>query len=89
MVIFHSVFNARAFILTSVGLGPNSGSNIYETVGSTVGAAVADRIFLQNTSTPNFVTVLLGRSDGKLDCRNHYRHLMLYSRFRSQSSLPR
>ncbi|KAF8230075.1 acid protease [Tricholoma matsutake] len=46
-----------------LGLGPNSGSNIYETVGSTVGAAVADRIFLQNTSTPNFVTVLLGRSD--------------------------
>ncbi|KIK69757.1 hypothetical protein GYMLUDRAFT_34147 [Collybiopsis luxurians FD-317 M1] len=46
-----------------IGLGPNSGSNIYSTIKSNTGASVCDRIFLQNTSTPNFITVNLGRLD--------------------------
>lgn len=48
-----------------IGLGPNSGSNIFRTLNSSDGHAVLDRIFLQNTSTPNFMTVLLGRSEGQ------------------------
>ncbi|THV03006.1 acid protease [Dendrothele bispora CBS 962.96] len=44
-----------------IGLGPNSGSNVYKTLNSDTGRAVVNRIFLQNTSTPNFITVNLGR----------------------------
>jgi hypothetical protein len=46
-----------------IGLGPNSGSNVYAAIPSNVGASVCDRIFLQNTSAPNFITVNLGRTD--------------------------
>lgn len=49
---------------TSTGLGPNYGSNIYQEMGSVAGAAILDRIFLQNITTPNYLTVLLGRSAG-------------------------
>ncbi len=47
-----------------LGLGPTSGSNIYATLNTSAGYAVLDRIFLQNTSTPNYLTVLLGRTQG-------------------------
>ena len=47
-----------------IGLGPNSGSNVYVELGSDKGMAVLDSIFTQNTSTPNYITVLLGRLDG-------------------------
>ncbi|RDB14602.1 Pepsin A [Hypsizygus marmoreus] len=50
-----------------MGLGPNYGSNIYQVVGSVGGAALLDRIFLQNVSTPNYLTVLLGRSQDPTD----------------------
>ncbi|KAF5380669.1 hypothetical protein D9757_007060 [Collybiopsis confluens] len=46
-----------------IGLGPNIGSNIYATIKNSTGASVCDRIFLQNTSTPNYITVNLGRLD--------------------------
>lgn len=47
-----------------IGLGPNSGSQVYSALGSkSSGAAVVDRIFNQNTSTSNYISVLLGRSD--------------------------
>ncbi|KAJ3817766.1 aspartic peptidase domain-containing protein [Lentinula raphanica] len=46
-----------------IGLGPNSGSNIYAKVGNNTGASVCDRIFIQNTSSPNYITVNLGRTD--------------------------
>ncbi|CCM01494.1 uncharacterized protein FIBRA_03548 [Fibroporia radiculosa] len=46
-----------------LGLGPNSGSDIYEQFNDETGDTVLNRIFLQNTSTPNYITVLLGRSD--------------------------
>ncbi|KAE9408889.1 acid protease [Gymnopus androsaceus JB14] len=46
-----------------IGLGPNSGSNIYSAIPNNTGASVCDRIFLQNTSSPNFITVNLGRAD--------------------------
>jgi len=36
-------------------------------MGSSAGAAVVDRIFRQNTSTPNFISVLLGRYDDPTD----------------------
>jgi len=50
-----------------IGLGPNKGSNVFSAVGSSAGAAVVDRIFRQNTSTPNFISVLLGRRDDPTD----------------------
>lgn len=50
-----------------IGLGPNKGSNVFNVMGSSSGAAVVDRIFRQNTSTPNFISVLLGRYDDPTD----------------------
>ncbi|KAF9464126.1 aspartic peptidase domain-containing protein [Collybia nuda] len=50
-----------------LGLGPNSASNIFQDMNSNAGAAVLDRIFMQNTTTPNYITVLLGRSDDPTD----------------------
>jgi hypothetical protein len=47
-----------------LGLGPNSGSKIHTSLNNQAqGDAVLDRIFRQNVSTPNFLTVLLGRSN--------------------------
>lgn len=47
-----------------VGLGPNEGSTIYASLnGSAVGDTPLNRIFLTNTSTPNYITVALGRSN--------------------------
>ncbi|TFK70924.1 acid protease [Pluteus cervinus] len=50
-----------------IGLGPNSGSSIFQTVSTPASATVLDRIFLQNTTTPNFITVLLGRKQDPSD----------------------
>ncbi|KAI0949368.1 hypothetical protein AcW1_009001 [Taiwanofungus camphoratus] len=50
-----------------IGLGPNSGSRVHEQFNNATGDAVLDRIFRQNTSTPNFITILLGRSDDPTD----------------------
>ena len=36
-------------------------------MGSSAGAAVVDRIFRQNTTTQNFISVLLGRYDDPTD----------------------
>ncbi len=47
-----------------IGLGPTTGSVIYNKLNTSVGYTVLDRIFLQNTSTPNYYTVLLGRTQG-------------------------
>ncbi len=46
-----------------IGLGPNYGSQVHQALGNSAGDAVLDRIFQQNTSTPNFITILLGRDD--------------------------
>lgn len=47
-----------------IGLGPSSGSVVYTTLNqSTAGETPLNRIFLQNTSEPNFITVSLGRSN--------------------------
>jgi hypothetical protein len=47
-----------------LGLGPNSGSIIHVSLNNQrQGGTVLDRIFRQNVSTPNILTVLLGRSD--------------------------
>ncbi|KDQ62633.1 hypothetical protein JAAARDRAFT_30550 [Jaapia argillacea MUCL 33604] len=47
-----------------IGLGPNTGSNIWYTLnGEAQADAVCDRIFRMNTTTPNFISVLLGRSN--------------------------
>ncbi|KAG6915623.1 hypothetical protein DXG01_010662 [Tephrocybe rancida] len=50
-----------------LGLGPNDGSNIYKAFPSVAGAALLDRIFLTNHATPNYLTVLLGRSKDPTD----------------------
>ena len=48
----------------TLGLGPNSGSTIHTSLNNQPqGDTVLDRIFRQNVSTPNILTVLLGRSD--------------------------
>ncbi|KAI0328918.1 acid protease [Cubamyces sp. BRFM 1775] len=44
-----------------IGLGPNTGSQVRTSLGSPSGDAVLDRIFQQNTTTPNYITILLGR----------------------------
>ncbi|PBK97381.1 acid protease [Armillaria gallica] len=50
-----------------IGLGPTTGSVIYNKLNTSVGYTVLDRIFLQNTSTPNYYTVLLGRTQDPTD----------------------
>lgn len=50
-----------------IGLGPNRGSNVRDTLKSRTGNAVLDRIFLSDTSTPNYLTTLLGRSNDPTD----------------------
>lgn len=47
-----------------IGLGPQSGSEIRNFLGNvSAGDSPLDRIFRQNTSTPNFISLLLGRAD--------------------------
>jgi hypothetical protein len=46
-----------------IGLGPNSGSRIHSSLNSPSGDTVLDRIFQQNVSTPNILTILLERSN--------------------------
>ena len=47
-----------------LGLGPNRGSNIHDALKKQrAGDTVLDRIFRQDLSTPNILTVLLSRSD--------------------------
>lgn len=46
-----------------VGLGPWFTSNVYTTLNTTAAVPPVDRIFAQNKTTPNFLSVLLGRSD--------------------------
>ncbi|KAK0221600.1 aspartic peptidase domain-containing protein [Armillaria fumosa] len=50
-----------------IGLGPMSGSFIHNKMNTSAGYPVLDRIFLQNTSTPNYLTVLLGRTQDPTD----------------------
>lgn len=50
-----------------IGLGPNSGSEIHSTLNNPNGDTPLDRIFRQNTSTPNYLTIYLGRSDDPSD----------------------
>ncbi|KAF9806834.1 hypothetical protein IEO21_08514 [Rhodonia placenta] len=44
-----------------IGLGPNTGSVIRDKVGDSRGDSVLDRIFQQNTSSSNYMSVLLNR----------------------------
>ncbi|KAH9016861.1 acid protease [Lactarius pseudohatsudake] len=47
-----------------IGLGPNVGSNVHDALKKQPrGDTVSDRIFRQNLTTPNILTVLLSRSD--------------------------
>jgi hypothetical protein len=47
-----------------IGLGPNVGSNIHSALkGELKGDTVLDRIFRQDPSTPNILTILLSRSN--------------------------
>ncbi|OBZ68699.1 putative aspartic-type endopeptidase CTSD [Grifola frondosa] len=50
-----------------MGLGPNYGSQVQDAIGNSAGDAVLDRIFRQNTSTPNYITFLLGRANDPAD----------------------
>ncbi|EGN98520.1 hypothetical protein SERLA73DRAFT_110062 [Serpula lacrymans var. lacrymans S7.3] len=46
-----------------IGLGPSQGSVVRLEGNSSAADTPLDRIFRQNTSTPNYLSVLLGRSD--------------------------
>lgn len=46
-----------------IGLGPSTGSNVKSAVGTSAGDPPLDRIFQTDTSTPNYLTVLLSRSN--------------------------
>ncbi|KAI5122263.1 hypothetical protein M0805_007127 [Coniferiporia weirii] len=48
-----------------IGLGPSSLSNVRSLVKTSAGDPPLDRIFRQNTSTPNFISVLLERDTDK------------------------
>jgi hypothetical protein len=44
-----------------IGLGPSSGSQVLTTLENSAGDPPIDRIFRQDTSVPNFITILLNR----------------------------
>lgn len=44
-----------------MGLGPNSGSRIFDEIDDSTGDAVMDRIFQKSSSARNFITILLDR----------------------------
>jgi hypothetical protein len=44
-----------------IGLGPSTGSVILETLNNSASDPPIDRIFRQNTSAPNFISILLNR----------------------------
>jgi len=44
-----------------IGLGPTTGSFLYLDLQSLAGEAVLNHIFMQNLTTPNYFTILLGR----------------------------
>ena len=46
-----------------IGLGPRFGSVVLAALNSSVGDPPIDRIFSQDTSVPNFISVLLSRPD--------------------------
>ncbi|OSD06863.1 acid protease [Trametes coccinea BRFM310] len=50
-----------------IGLGPGGASVVQSVYGQGQGDPVLDRIFRQNTSTPNFITILLGRAGDPTD----------------------
>ncbi|KAJ8080232.1 hypothetical protein PM082_017062 [Marasmius tenuissimus] len=50
-----------------IGLGPHDNSNIYNTLKTNDGVPLLDTIFMQNTSTPNYLTVNLGRLEDPTD----------------------
>lgn len=47
-----------------IGLGPNTGSVILDKLGDDSGDSVLNRIFSQNTTTANFLSLLLDRQHG-------------------------
>ncbi|KAF9262851.1 acid protease [Marasmius fiardii PR-910] len=53
-----------------VGLGPHDNSNIYNTLKNDAAVPLLDTIFKQNTSTPNYLTVNLGRLEDPSDIFN-------------------
>ncbi|EMD40138.1 hypothetical protein CERSUDRAFT_112356 [Gelatoporia subvermispora B] len=50
-----------------IGLGPSYGSQVRQALDDASGDPVLDRIFTKNTSTPNYITILLGRAEDPLD----------------------
>lgn len=46
-----------------IGLGPGFGSQVHNALNSSEGVTPLDNIFLQNSSTPNYITILLQRDD--------------------------
>lgn len=50
-----------------IGLGPNAASNIEDEINNSSGDAPLDRIFRQNMTTPNYITILLGRANDPTD----------------------
>ena len=75
-----------------IGLGPSAGSAVLETLNSSAGDPPIDRIFRQDTSVPNFISVLLNRPN---DTREAYTGEMtigevlpLFQNISSQPKVP-
>lgn len=47
-----------------IGLGPSTGSVVLNALSNSTGDPPIDRIFRQDTSIPNFISVLLNRQNG-------------------------
>jgi hypothetical protein len=73
-----------------VGLGPRFGSQVLGALNTSAGDPPIDRIFSQNTSIPNFISVLLSRPN---DTREPYTGEMTISEvlpeFQNISSQPK
>ena len=73
-----------------IGLGPSSGSQVLSTLQNSAGDPPIDRIFRQNTSVPNFISILLNRPN---DTREAYTGEMTISEvlplFQNISSQPK
>lgn len=61
-IVVHVVrTNTTPSVTGFLGIGPGVASQIHSKIGTPSGDAVMDRIFRQDTSTPNFISLLLPR----------------------------
>lgn len=73
-----------------IGLGPSSGSRVLNTIKNSSGDPPIDRIFRQDTSVPNFISVLLNRpNDSKATYTGEMTISEVLPLFQNVSSQPK